>query len=106
MDFDINEVLTDMLGAIKSSVGENWPQVKDTASEFMSDRKQRLETIAQFVLDKQLTLEQAEVYLNAEKRLLESELHSIAIISKAVAQHAANAALDVLYKAIRLAIGI
>jgi hypothetical protein len=34
--------------------------------------------------------------LKDEKKILESELHSIAIVSKSIAQKAANAAIEVL----------
>ena len=39
-----------------------------------------------------------------EKKILESELHALAVISKSMAQKAANAAIDVLENAVFKAI--
>jgi hypothetical protein len=38
--------------------------------------------------------------LEDEKKIMESELHAVAIVTKAAAQRAANAALDILSKAV------
>ncbi len=101
IDFDINEVLSDMLNAIKGVVEDNWDEVKSVANEFLNRRKERLELLAELTLTGDLPLEKLESRLKDEKLILEAELHAIAIISKAIAQKAANAALDVLYKAIK-----
>jgi len=44
--------------------------------------------------------------LKHEELILETELHALAVISKVTAQNAANAAIDVLNKAVSTAIGI
>ena len=100
-EFDINEVLSEMLAAVKGTVEDNWDEVKSVANEFLQRRKERLELLAELTLTGDLTLEKLKSRLEDEKLLLEAELHAIAIISKAIAQKAANAALDVLYKAIK-----
>lgn len=101
MEFDINEVLSEMLSAVKGTVEDNWDEVKSVANEFLQRRKERLELLAELTLTGDLPLEKLKSRLEDEKLLLEAELHAIAIISKAIAQKAANAALDVLYKAIK-----
>lgn len=101
MEFDINEVLSEMLAAVKGTVEDNWDEVKSVANEFLQRRKERLELLAELTLTGDLPLEKLKSRLEDEKLLLEAELHAIAIISKAIAQKAANAALDVLYKAIK-----
>lgn len=101
MEFDINEVLAEMLSAVKGTVEDNWDEVKSVANEFLQRRKERLELLAELTLTGDLPLEKLKSRLEDEKLLLEAELHAIAIISKAIAQKAANAALDVLYKAIK-----
>jgi hypothetical protein len=100
MAFDINEVVSGMIGAVKGSVGEGWPEVKSMISSFMQSRKARLELLATLRLTNQLSDADVAGYLEDEKLLLDSELHNVAIISKAIAQRAANAAIDVLQNAI------
>ena len=104
MAFDINETLANMLGAIKISVGENWGDVKSTMNEFMQSHKGRLELLADMRIKGQIDDDDLKDRLEDEKLLLDSELHDIAIISKEIAQNAANAAIDVLQKTIFAAI--
>lgn len=101
MKFDINETLFQMLGAIKQTVGENWPEVKSAMNDFFQGRRTRLELLADFRIKNQITEVEFQSRLEDEKLLLNSELHVIAIISKAVAQKAANAAIDILNKAVK-----
>lgn len=104
--FDIDEVLANMLGAIKGVVADNWNEVKGTANAFLQRRRERLDLLAELTLTGDLPLEKLASRLEDEKLILEAELHAIAIISKAIAQRAANAALDVLYKAIKSIIDV
>ncbi len=104
MNFDINEILADMLGAIKGTVEDNWPEVKSTANQFLQRKKERLELIAELRISGALSQEKFESRLGDEKLIEEAELHAIAVISKAIAQKAANAAMDVLKKAVGTAI--
>lgn len=39
MNFDINKVLGDMLGAIKGSVEEGWEEVKTVADQFLQRKR-------------------------------------------------------------------
>ena len=106
MAFDINEVLAQMLGAIKTTVKDSWSNVKDTANGFLQDRKLRLELLASLRLEKQISQEFFLKRLADEKKILESELHAVAIITKAVAQKAANAAIDILQGAVMKAVSL
>ncbi len=100
MSFDINEVVANMVDTIKTTVADNWPLVKETANDFLQDRKSRLELLASLRLQSQISDEFFLQRLQDEKDILTSELHSIAIITKAIAQKAANAAIDVLQNAV------
>ncbi|CAN5685167.1 hypothetical protein BH10BAC2_BH10BAC2_03690 [soil metagenome] len=106
MQFDINEVLADMLGAVKKVAKENWDMVKTTANDFMQSRKLRLELLASFRLENQISQEFFEARLKDEKAILQSELHAVAVISKATAQKAANAAITVLESAVSKILGL
>lgn len=100
MRFDIDETLADMLKAIKGVVKDNWAMVKDNANTYLQDRRLRLELLVSLRLSGEIEESFFRKRLKDEKKVLESELHSIAIMSRAIAQKAANAALDVLDKAI------
>lgn len=97
---DINEILADMLSAVKASVTDDWKQAKETASEFLQRRKERLELLADMRIQDEITQEFFEKRLNDEADILKAELHSVAILTQAAAQRAANAAIDVLRNAV------
>lgn len=104
MNFDLNETLANMLGAIKGAVSDDWGEVKSTANQFIERRKERLELLAELRLGQEISQEKFLSTLEDEKDLLEAELHAIAVISKAIAQNAANAAIDILSKAVKAAL--
>ncbi len=104
MQFDINEVLADMISAVKGIVSENWDEVKSVTNQFLQRRKERLELLVDLRLKKELSQDKFESRLQDEKLIFEAELHAIAVVSKAIAQKAANAAIDVLTKAVSVAI--
>ena len=106
MAFDINEVVAQMLGAIKTTAKDNWNIVKDTANTYLQSRKLRLELLATLRLHNEIDQQFFLNRLADEAKILESELHSIAIITKAAAQKAANAAIDILQNAVMKAIGL
>lgn len=106
MEFDINEVLADMLGVIKQTVDDNWDEVKSTTNQFLQRRKERLELLAELRITGELSQEKFTSRLEDEKIVFEAELHAIAVISKAIAQKAANAAIDVLIKAVKAVIDV
>ncbi len=62
--------------------------------------------LASLRLDNQINDQDFKQRLKNEELILEAELHAIAIITKVTAQNAANAAIDVLNKAVSTAIGI
>lgn len=104
MAFDINETVAQMLGAVKTTVKDNWSMVKGSANTFLQTRKDRLELLASLRLSNEISQKFFLKRVEDEKKILESELHAIAILTKATAQKAANAALDVLSKAVSKAI--
>ena len=100
MGFDINEVVAGMLDAVKTSVKDNWKEVKGAANSFLQARKDRLELLASLRINKEINEQFFLKRIADEKKILESELHAIAVLTKVMAQKAANAALDVLSKAV------
>ncbi len=104
MSFNMNEVLSDMLSAIKGAVAENWPEVKSTAEQFLQNREERLTLLAELRIKGDISQTKFDSRLLDEKLILEAELNALAVLSKAIAQNAANAALEILGKAVKAAI--
>lgn len=104
MSFNINEISTEMLSAIKGVVAEDWPEVKATAEHFLHNKKERLALIAELRIKGELSQAKFESRLLDEKLILEAELNALSVLSKAIAQNAANAALEILGKAVNAAI--
>ncbi|MCL6260499.1 hypothetical protein M3O96_15460 [Aquiflexum sp. TKW24L] len=106
MSFDINEVLFLMTDAIKHNVAENWEEVKNPANVFLQNRKERLALIADLLINKEITQKRFDSRMEDEKLIAEAEFHAIAVISKAIAQKAANAAIDIFQKAVMAAVNV
>jgi hypothetical protein len=106
MDIDINQLLADMLDAIKGVVKDKWTLVKDNAESFLQDKKDRLELLVNMRLANEIQEDFFQNRLNDEKVILESELLSLKIIGESIIQQAANAAIDVLIKAVEAALKI
>ena len=106
MTFDIDETLAQMLKAIKDVVKDNWKMVKENANTYLQTRRSRLELLASLRLTNQIKASFFEQRMKDEKMIMQSELHSIAIMSKSIAQKAANAAIDALENAINIALKI
>lgn len=104
MNIDINEVLANMLNAMKGTVKDDWNVVKKSANNFIQSKKDRLELLANMRLIGAIDNDFFEKRLIDEKEILVSELHSIAIVNKVMAQNAANAAFKVLEDVITTAL--
>ena len=106
MSIDINEILADMLNAMKATIKDYWKVVKKSANNFIQSKKDRLELLASMRLIGAIDNDFFEKRLDDEKEILTSELHSIAIVNKVMAQNAANAAFKVLEDVIITALKI
>jgi hypothetical protein len=104
MNLNMSEVLADMLSAIKGTVGDNWNEVKGVADQFLQRRKERLEMLAELRMTGELTSDKFESRLLDEKLIAEAELNAVSVVSKAIAEKAANAAIGILQKAVSAAI--
>lgn len=100
MTFDINAVTADMLSAIKTTAGANIATVQTTAQQFLARDKERLQQLAELRITGEISQQKFESRLADEKLVVEAELCAITVITKAIAQRAANAAIEVLEKAV------
>ena len=105
MSLDINQVFADVVGAIKGEVKDDWSIVKDATNGFLISKQGRIELLIDLRINNEITDEFFKKRLADEKDILQSELSAVALISKVTAQNAANAALNVLQKAVETAIG-
>jgi len=101
---NMNEVITDMLAAMKSSVSHHWKEIKESMHQFLAARKARFELLAELRISGELSQEHFESRLQDEKLIAEAEMQALEVISKAMAQNAANAAIDIFQKAVGAAI--
>ncbi|MEO6328917.1 MAG: hypothetical protein ABIO55_08295 [Ginsengibacter sp.] len=106
MTFNINEVLAEMAGAVKNEVKDDWQSVKITFGNFLQSRKDRLNLLADFRMQGEISEDFFQQRLADEKDIIESELHAIAVINKVAAQNAANAAIAILQKSVEGAVGL
>ncbi|MFA5044738.1 MAG: hypothetical protein WC542_02260 [Paludibacter sp.] len=100
MSLDINKVIADMLAAIKGTVVDKHEKVESIAKQFLIQNKETLLLIAELRISGELDDEDFKSRMEDQKLVLEAQFNALQVISKAIAQQAANAAIDVLEKAI------
>ena len=104
MNFDINAVLGDMLTAMKDSVDTDWEDIGGYAKQVLENEKEALANLAEQRLQNEITDEELQSELKDERDTVEAEMKAIQVMTKAMAQRATNAAMDVLSKAITAAL--
>jgi len=104
MSFDIDAVLGDMLTTVKDSVDADWDDVRGYAKQVFENEKEALAELAEQRLRGEITEEELKSELDDEKDTVEAELKTIKVMTKAMAQKAANSAMDVLFNAIKAAL--
>ncbi len=104
MSFDIDAVLGDMLAAMKDSVDADWDDIKGYAKQILENEKESLVELAEQRLHGEITEEELKSELDDEKDTVEAEMKAIQVMTKATAQRATNAAIDVLFNAIKAAL--
>jgi len=104
MNLDINNVIDDVLAAIKGTVVDNHDKVESVAKQFMIQNKETLILIAELRVSGELNDEDFKSRMEDQKLVLEAQFNALQVISKAIAQQTANAAIDVLEKAITAAV--
>lgn len=96
MNLNVDEIFQGMLSAMRMHISSGVGELEAYASRYMERRKHRLAEIARLYADKLITTDQMTEELRDEAQLLEAQLLAIKAMSKAVAQKAANAAIDFL----------
>ena len=104
MSFDINSVVSDMLSAMKGKIDGDWDSVKFNANQFLERNKQQFKLLADLRISGDIPEITFQARLTDEKILIEAELNALAVVSKTIAQNAANAAINALKIAVSLAL--
>lgn len=104
MSFDINSVVADMTAAVTNIAKEEGGDVSDSAKRILDAEKESLKELSEARLKGEIDDTIFERELEREKKVVEAELLTITIMTKAMAQKAVNAALDIFVKAVKIAI--
>jgi len=104
--FDIEGVFKSMAGAVQNTVTTSWPQVQGVWQQFVQTNKDLLQQIADGRISGDLTNADVESYMVDLKNTLTTQLLALAVMGEAIAQQAANAALDIFWGAVNKVIGL
>jgi sialic acid synthase SpsE len=104
MSFDINTVINNMKRAAVDAIKNDVQNIPDYLKQVFENEKESLKALAEARLSGEIPDKIFQSELKREKRVLEAELLTISIMTKALAQKAINAAINVLVDAIKIAI--
>ncbi len=104
MNFDIDQILNDMADAISDTLKNGAEDIKLSVKEIMNTEKNSLMELGEARLRGQIDEETFDREIEREKQVVEAELLTIKIMTKAVAQEAVNAAINIFIKAVKAAI--
>ena len=104
MSFNIDKVFKDMTSTVKDIVKEELGDIKQYGKEILEAEKKELESLAIERLEGKINDEEFNIEVEREKKVLEVQLQTIKIMSKALAQEAINEAIEVFIKAVKAAI--
>lgn len=105
MVFDIGEVLKDMAEAIRNAVKNDAGDIKQYANQILENERDSLKELGLAKLSGQIDDEVFQREIEREKKVVEAEFLTMQIMTNALAQKAANAAIDVFAKAVTVALG-
>jgi tRNA A-37 threonylcarbamoyl transferase component Bud32 len=106
MSFDIRAVVKDMGAAMKETLEEDLGELEDFGKEILENEKESLEAIGKERVAGRWSKEKFDKELEREKKVIEVGLLTIQIMTKAAAQRAVNAAIEVFVKAVKAALPI
>ncbi len=104
MKFDIEAVLKDMAEAVKNATKDDVADAKQYSSQILENEKDALAELSTARITGQIDEATFKREVEREKKVVETELLAIQIMTKALTQKAVNAAIDVFVKAVKAAI--
>ena len=100
IDFNIQSTIDEMLAATKQTAGESGKAAKSVAANFLKNKRERLELLADLRLTGDISEEKFLSRLQDEKLILEAELNALSVFSKATAQNVAQSAMNIFQSAV------
>jgi len=104
MSFDIDRVLTEMAGTIAGAVNDGSGDIKDTVVQLLKSERETLKDLGDALLRNEIDDAVFHQEIEREKKVIEAELLTVQLMTKALAERAVNAAIDVFVKAVKLAV--
>lgn len=104
MSFDIERVLKDMIDAISDSAEEDIGDIREYAEAIIKNEKESLKELAEARVAGDISDEIFDRELKREKKIVEIELLTIELMTRAAAQKALNAAVDIFVNAVKTAL--
>jgi hypothetical protein len=104
MSIDFNQVLKDMTNAVTDTVKEGAGDIKSSVQDILEAEKNSLKELGEARLKNEIDDTVFKREIEREKKVVMVELLTIEIMTKAMAQKAINAALDVFVNAVKAAI--
>lgn len=102
--FDVNTILNDMAEAVQKTAAGEAGKINGYAERIMANEKTALEELAQARRFEEISDEEFLDEVEREKQVVQAELLTLQIMSKAMAQKAVNAAMDIFVNAVKLAL--
>jgi tRNA A-37 threonylcarbamoyl transferase component Bud32 len=106
MSFDIEAVVKKMGAAAKKTLEKDFGDIENFGAQVLENEKESLELIGKERVAGRWSEEKFNKELDREKKVMEAELLTVEIMTKAAAQRAVNAAIDVFVKAVKAALPI
>jgi len=103
MSIDIDQVLNDMANVITDTVKEDAGNIKNSVKEILDTERESLRELGDARLRNEIDDAVFNREIEREKKVVEAELLTIKIMTKASSQKAVNAAIDVFVNAVIVA---
>lgn len=100
-----DNIIKEMFSALKLQLGDEYKRAQKQIDTILAMREQRLKKLLDKRISGEISTEDFSSYIEDENDALVAEFNTAAVIGKAAAQRAVNAAMDVLNNAIDKALG-
>lgn len=100
MSFDINQILTEMAGKIKTVIEDGGEEISDYFVSSFKNNKTEFEKYAMQRIKGEISERKFKYYVEQRMINVENDILAATAYSKAIIQKAVNSALDVFYSAI------
>lgn len=104
MNFDFKNTFSEMLNAAEKSAKGEWKNTKEIINQFFDMNEKQLKLIAEQFIKGDIDENKFKYRLSELKENIEMQTLALKEAAKIATQNAANAAIDVFEKAIKMAI--